>query len=69
VWPDGNVHVLFGRATVVRDELGSSHPHIRNEPGYHRAQASRETTQGHKRTVARPFLKASEKPKKKREYG
>ena len=22
VWPDGSVHVLFGRATVVRDELG-----------------------------------------------
>jgi len=24
VWPDGNVHVLFGRATVVRDELGQA---------------------------------------------
>jgi PAS domain S-box-containing protein len=22
VWPDGSVHVIFGRATVVRDELG-----------------------------------------------
>ena len=22
MWPDGSVHVLFGRATVVRDELG-----------------------------------------------
>ncbi len=24
VWPDGSVHVLFGRATVVRDELGQA---------------------------------------------
>jgi PAS domain S-box-containing protein len=24
VWPDGNVHVLLGRATVVRDELGEA---------------------------------------------
>ena len=22
VWPDGSIHVLFGRATIVRDELG-----------------------------------------------
>src|SRR5258708_17507179 len=22
VWPDGSVHVLFGRAAVVRDEMG-----------------------------------------------
>jgi PAS domain S-box-containing protein len=24
VWPDGSIHVLFGRATVVRDELGQA---------------------------------------------
>jgi PAS domain S-box-containing protein len=24
VWPDGSVHVLFGRATVVHDELGQA---------------------------------------------
>src|SRR5262249_33958689 len=24
VWPDGSVHMLFGRATVVRDELGQA---------------------------------------------
>ena len=24
VWPDGNVHVIFGRATVVYDELGQA---------------------------------------------
>jgi signal transduction histidine kinase/PAS domain-containing protein len=24
IWPDGNIHVIFGRATVVRNELGQA---------------------------------------------